>query len=174
MANWLHSAADTVAIVIALVSWRGFLGLALAVVAWLAIDWRKVYGVFHLGTQMKRLQDERRTLVDEILPDKYPHLTPTTRTRAEGVIQMSVYHLNLYTRQLLIIVLSSLTTVVDKCQARHRALHTLQVGWLQYAIEVFSLYITVRATLRRLNEIRRKIEVRRLNLVLFGHLILKP
>jgi hypothetical protein len=175
MPDWLHSVADIIAITIALVSgsWRGFLGLALAVVAWLAIDWRKVYGVFHLGTQMKRLQNERRTLVDQVFPDIYPDLTPTTRAWAEGVIQRSVYHWDLFARQLLIIVLSSLTTAVDKCQARHRALLTVQVGWLQYAAEMFSLYIAVRATLRRLHEIRREIEVRRFNLVHFGQLALK-
>jgi hypothetical protein len=176
MPNWLHSVADIIAITIALVSesWRGFLGLALVVIAWLAIDWRKVYGVFHLGTQMQRLQAERRTLVDQVLPDKYPDLTPTTRAWAEDVIQRSVTnHLKLYARQLLIIVLSSLTTAVDTCQARHRALLTLHVGWLQFAAEVFSLYIAVHATLRRLHKIRREIEVRHFNLVLFGQLALK-
>jgi hypothetical protein len=105
MPNWLHSVADIIAITIALVSesWRGFLGLVLAVVAWLAIDRHKVYGAFHLGTQMKRLQDERRTLVDQVFPDIYPDLTPTTRAWAEGVIQRSVIHLNLYARRLLIL-----------------------------------------------------------------------
>jgi hypothetical protein len=86
MANWLQNAADTVAIATAPVSWRGFFGLALAVIIWLAIDWRKVYGIFHLGTQMNRLHHEQFILVSEVLPVNYRRLTPATVIWAKGAI----------------------------------------------------------------------------------------
>ena len=90
MANWLHNAADIVAIATALVSWRGFVGLALAVIAWLAVDWRKVSNQLRLQTQIKRLQHEQTIMVDEVLPDNYLRLTPAARTRAEGAIHRCV------------------------------------------------------------------------------------
>jgi hypothetical protein len=90
MANWLQNAADIVAIATALVSWRGFVGLALAVTAWLAVDWRKVYNLLRLRTQIKRLQHEQTILVDDVLPDNYLRLIPAARTRAEGAIHTYV------------------------------------------------------------------------------------
>ena len=89
MANLLDDAANIVTVV------RGLVGLALAVTAWLAVDWRRVYGVFHLGTQMERLQDGWRTLFHGVFPTRYRHLTPDTIAWAEGAIAgyvLSLYH----------------------------------------------------------------------------------
>jgi hypothetical protein len=47
MANLLEDGANIVTVV------RGLVGLALAVTVWLTVDWRRVYRVFHLGTQMQ-------------------------------------------------------------------------------------------------------------------------
>jgi hypothetical protein len=62
-----------------------------------------------------------------------------------------------------LLILSSLNADVFDCHSRYLALPTL--GYLQYATEAFSLYIAVRVVLRRLHEIQREVEVRRLNFV---------
>jgi hypothetical protein len=61
------------------------------------------------------------------------------------------------------ILLSSLNADVFDCHSRYLALPTL--GYFKYAAEAFSLYIAVHAILRRLHEIQREVEVRRLNFV---------
>jgi hypothetical protein len=91
MVNWLQNAADVVAIATALVSWHGFFGLALAVIVWLPIDWRKVYGIFDLGTQMDRLHHEQSILISEILPVNYRRLTPATVIWANSAILRWVF-----------------------------------------------------------------------------------
>ena len=55
------------------------------------------------------------------------------------------------------------------CHARYLALPTL--NWLQYTVEVFSLYMAVRTALRRLHDVRREIEVCPINLVFLLFLI---
>jgi hypothetical protein len=89
MANLLDDAASIVTVV------RGLVSLALAVTAWLAVDWRRVYGMFRLGTQMERLQDEWHTLFHGVFPARYRHLNPATIARVEGAIAgcvLSLYH----------------------------------------------------------------------------------
>ena len=89
MTNLLDDAANIVTVV------RGLVGLALAVTAWLVVDWRRVYGVVHLGTEMERLQDEWHTLFHGVSPTRYRHLTPATIAWAEGAIAgcvLSLYH----------------------------------------------------------------------------------
>jgi hypothetical protein len=55
------------------------------------------------------------------------------------------------------LILHSLNADVFNCHSRYLALPTR--GWIQYAVEGFSLYIAVFAILRRLHEVRREIEV---------------
>ena len=164
MANWLQNAADIVAIVTALVSWRGFVGVALAV-AWFAVDRRRrVYSLLHLGTQMNRLQHEQFILVNEVLPDNYLRLTPAIRTRATGAVNRYIYPLCMRDSFSFSSHSNSLNADVFDCHSRYLALPTL--GWLEYAVGVFSLYISVHAMLRRLHEVRRElIEVCHLNSV---------
>jgi hypothetical protein len=166
MANWLQNAANIVAIATVLVSWRGFIGLALAV-AWFAVDRRHgVYNLLRLGTQMNRLQHEQFILVNEVLPDNYLRLTPAIRTRATGAVNRYVYPLDLCILDSFSFFShsNSLNADVFDCHSRYLALPTL--GWLEYAVEVFSLYISVYAMLRRLHEVRRElIEVCHLDLV---------
>jgi hypothetical protein len=64
----------------------------------------------------------------------------------------------LYAQRILILIHSRLNADILDCQARYLALPTL--GWLQYTTEVFNLHMAVRATLKRLHEVRRQIEVR--------------
>jgi hypothetical protein len=161
MANWLQDVANFVVVATAAVPWHVFVFVAVAIyIAWRV--WPRVYGILHLGTQMERLLDERRTLVDQVFPTKYRHLTPTTKIWAKGVIQRCIFF-SLHAQQLLILIQSSLNASVDNYQDRHLELPTLQVGWFQYAAEVFMLYMGVRFTLWRLRKIQRKIEVRRLD-----------
>jgi hypothetical protein len=89
MANLLDDGANIVTVA------RGLVGLALAVTAWLAVDWRRVYGVFHLDTQMERLQDEWHILFHGVFPARYHQLTPATIAWAEGAIAgcvLSLHH----------------------------------------------------------------------------------
>jgi hypothetical protein len=56
MANLFDDSTNSVVV-------RGRVGLVLSLAL---IDWRTAYG---MGTQMRRLQDERRILVDEVLQE---------------------------------------------------------------------------------------------------------
>jgi hypothetical protein len=56
-------------------------------------------------------------------------------------------------------VLSSLEDPIRECHDRYLALPTL--GWLQYGTEVYNLHMAIRALLKRLDEVRKDIEVRR-------------
>jgi hypothetical protein len=49
---------------------RGLVGLALAVTAWLAVDWRRVYGIFRF------IDHNAPSVLNEVLRDSYPCLTP--------------------------------------------------------------------------------------------------
>jgi hypothetical protein len=88
MANWtwLQGAADIATIITSLVSWHGFVGLALAVIAWVVIDWRKVRNALHLGTQINRLQHDQFVLSSAVFPDNYLRLSPAIRNRATNAI----------------------------------------------------------------------------------------
>jgi hypothetical protein len=92
MSNWLENAADILAIATALVSWRGFVGLALAI-AWAAVDWRNLYRRFQLGTQMKKLQHEQRVLKTKVFSNNYLRLAHTSRDRVRGAINLCVLFL---------------------------------------------------------------------------------
>jgi hypothetical protein len=60
-----------------------------------------------------------------------------------------------YVRRLLI--LFSLEDPIRDCHDRYLVLPTL--GWLQYGIEVYSLHMAIRTLLKRLDDVRRDIEV---------------
>jgi hypothetical protein len=91
MANWLQEVANLLAIVTAAVPWHVFVFVAVAIyIAWRV--WPRVYGILHLGTQMERLLDERRTLLEEDFPARYQHLDPATVTWAEGAIERCVLY----------------------------------------------------------------------------------
>ena len=163
--TWLQAAADITTIATSLASWRSLLGLALAIIAWVAVrrHWRKVRDALHLGTQMGRLQDEQFILLNVVYPENYLRLSPAIRNRATSSIRRYVSAPSMCgqpdgsTFLILILVLSSLNADVLDCQARYLALPTL--GWLQYIDEVFDLYTVVRATLKRLHDVQREIEV---------------
>jgi hypothetical protein len=152
--TWLQGAADIATIASSLASWRGLVGLALAVTAWVAVDWRKIHDALHLGTQISRLRDEQYNLADDIFPDNYLRMSPAHRDRAINAIHGYVLT-PIVTRRFLI--LSSLDADILDCHARYLALPTL--GWPQYTAEVFNLHLAVRETLKRLHEVKREIEV---------------
>jgi hypothetical protein len=62
-----------------------------------------------------------------------------------------------YARWYLILVISSLEDPIRDCYNRYLTLPTL--GWLQYTAEVYNLHMTVRGLLKRLDEVRKDIEV---------------
>jgi hypothetical protein len=92
MANWtwLQGAADIATITTSLASWRALVGLALAVIAWVVIDWRKVHDVLHLGTQINRLQHDQFVLSSAVFPDNYLRLGLAIRNRATRAIHAYV------------------------------------------------------------------------------------
>jgi hypothetical protein len=94
MANWLQDVANLIAVATAAVPWHVFVFVAVAIyIAWRV--WPRVYGVFHLGTQLERLLDGQRMLVHEVLPASYLRLTPIHRARAERAIQRCVLLCNI-------------------------------------------------------------------------------
>jgi hypothetical protein len=91
MANWLQDVANFVAVATAAVPWHVIVFVAVAIyIAWRV--WPRIYGILHLGTQMERLLDERRTLVEEDFPARYHRLAPATVTWAEGAIERCVLY----------------------------------------------------------------------------------
>jgi hypothetical protein len=156
--TWLQRAADIATIATSLVSWRGFVALALAIIAWAVIDWRKVYSALPnpLGTQMNRLQHEQFTLINVTFPDNYLRLSSAGQDRATNAINRC-FVLSLNPDFSALTPSSSLNADILKCHARYLALPTL--GWLQYTVQLFSLFIAIRATLKRLHEVQREIEV---------------
>jgi hypothetical protein len=93
MANWLQEVANIVAVVTAAVPWHVFVFVAVAIyIAWRVVDWRRVYGMFHLGTQMERLLGEWRTLVEQDFPARDDRLDDATVTWAEGAIERCIFY----------------------------------------------------------------------------------
>jgi hypothetical protein len=86
--TWLQAAANIATIAASLASWRGLVGLALAVIAWVAVrrHWREVHEALHLSVQMGRLQHEQFILVNVVFPDNYLRLSPVIRNRATSFI----------------------------------------------------------------------------------------
>ena len=91
-ADWLQSVANIITIATSLVSWRGFVGSALAIMAWAVINsgWRNVYNVLHLRLQMNRLRYEQFILINVIFPDNYLRLSPVSQDRATSAINRYV------------------------------------------------------------------------------------
>jgi hypothetical protein len=151
MTNWtfLQVAANFATIANALALRR--MGSALVIPAYKAI---------HLHTQVDRLLNVQYMLTKVVFPDNYDRLTLADRHRAISALGRCV--LTPWYAQLwfLIVVLSRLDDDIRDCHNRYLALSTL--GWLQYSTEVYNLHIVVRALLKRLEEVRREIEVCRL------------
>jgi hypothetical protein len=117
----------------------------------------RAYDVLRLRTQVDRLRDEQYILVNVIWEDNYLRLSRANRDLAIIAIRMYVLVTPIYARWNLILVLSRLDDDIRDCHNRYLALSTL--GWLQYSAEVFSLRMAVRALLKRLDEVRKDIEV---------------
>jgi hypothetical protein len=88
--TWLQGAANIATIATSLASWRGLVGLALAILVWVAVrrrrDWYRIHDALHLGTQMSRLQHEQFIFANTVFPDNYLRMSPAVRDRATRAI----------------------------------------------------------------------------------------
>jgi hypothetical protein len=124
-----------------------------------ALATTSTYNMLFLGTQVDKLRDERYSLVYVVWEDNYLLLSPARRDRAIIAIRRYVLITLIVCSMILILVLCRLDDDIRDCHNRYLALSAL--GWLQYTTEVYNLYMAVRALLKRLDEVRRDIEVRR-------------
>jgi hypothetical protein len=150
MTNWtfLQVAANFATIANTLASWD--VGSVLAIPA---------YDAIRLRTQVNRLRDEQYILTRVVFPDNYNRLTIADRHRVISALGRCVLTAHSMSDGFSLSFLASLEDPIRNCYDRYLTLPTL--GWLQYGPEVYNLHMAIRILLKRLDEVRRDIEVRR-------------